>query len=104
MSFSFVAAGAIDRASRRWIRAPISPISRAQGPLAMADGTVLQVPSGDERVPNPTEWPPSLHPTFGYADSSLGSAQENVAPWPPTSKHPNEQVLTSMLRPLEGLE
>ena len=43
----------------------------------MADGTGLQVPSGEEMAPDLPKWPLSLHPTFGFVGSSADSAQED---------------------------
>ena len=65
----------IEHARRRWIRASISPISNTQWPPAMADGAALQVPSGDETVPDRPEVPLSFRTTFGFVDSSSGTAQ-----------------------------
>ena len=42
----------IDRASRRWRREDIPPIPGERGPLTLADGTALQIPPGDETVPD----------------------------------------------------
>ena len=77
-------------ARRRSSRASISPISKTQGPLTMADGTALQVPLENEMVPDHPRWPLPLRPTFRLIDSSSDSAQEGggaeTAPSAQTSK------------------
>ena len=77
-------------ARRRSIRTSISPISKTQGPLTMADGTALQVPSENEMVPDHPKWPLPSRPTFRFVDSSSDSAQggggAQTAPSAQTSK------------------
>ena len=63
----FVVARIIGRARRPWQRANLPPLSDAQDPLTMADGTVIEAPSADEMVLEVRQGSFSLNPPFGFA-------------------------------------
>ena len=72
-SFWSAAPRSMDRARRRWQRANLSPVSGGQGPLTIANGTVLRIPSYDAMVPDLPQGSLSVHPPIGLVDSSSES-------------------------------
>ena len=61
-----------DRSHRRWLRASVAPISGTQGPISQEDGTVIQMPSGDEMIPDVLHCTLPFSPPPGIAGSKVG--------------------------------
>ena len=61
-----------DRSRRRWLRASAAPISETQGPISQEDGTVIQMPSGDEMIPDVLHCTLPFSPPPGIAGSKVG--------------------------------
>ena len=63
----------VDRNRRWWLRANVPPISETQGTISQEDGPVLQMPSGNEMIPEVLHFSLPLSPPLGIAGTVLES-------------------------------